>query len=231
MNIAEKVLRAKTDLDDVYEAGKKAEYDEFWDSFKDDWQVMYRFAGHAWNDKTFYPKYDIVVGGFNCTGIFQLNNVSNLKQRFLECNVKLDLSKGVNFLNGFRYSKTVELPEIDLTSSGIVETTFADMSNLKSIDKVTFKDGVKFSNTFLNTPNLEEIRIGGTISGSGFDIHYSTMLSADSLKSIINALSATTTGLTITLPNTAQSNYEKVYGSGSWATLTATKSNWSIAYA
>ena len=35
MDIAEKVLRAKTDLDDVYEAGKKAEYDAFWDEYQD----------------------------------------------------------------------------------------------------------------------------------------------------------------------------------------------------
>ena len=32
MDIAEKVLRQKKDFDDVYEAGKKAEYDEFCDS-------------------------------------------------------------------------------------------------------------------------------------------------------------------------------------------------------
>ena len=35
MNITEKLLRQKQDFDDVYEAGKKAEYDEFWDGIQD----------------------------------------------------------------------------------------------------------------------------------------------------------------------------------------------------
>lgn len=231
MNIAEKTLQLKQDFDDVYEAGKKAEYDEFWDSCVREWQMMYRFAGVAWNDTTFKPKYDIVVGPYNCTGLFMLNCVSNLKQILLNYGVRLDLSKCVNFLNGFRYSLITTLPEIDLSNSDNVDGCFANMTKLKSIDKVTFKDGIKFNVSFLSVTELEEIRTGGTISGSGFDIHYSTKLSADSLKSIINTLSTTTTGLTITLPTTAQANYEAVYGSGSWATLVATRSNWTIAYA
>ena len=39
MNITEKVLRQKQDFDDVYEAGKKAEYDAFWDAFQDNGNV------------------------------------------------------------------------------------------------------------------------------------------------------------------------------------------------
>ena len=231
MDIAEKVLRQKKDFDDVYEAGKKAEYDAFWDSFKNIWQMQYLFAGSAWNDTTFKPKYDLIVGKYNCSGMFMINQVSNIKSRLLECGVKLDLSQCVNFLNGFSSATTTELPEIDLSNCDNVTSSFSYMSKLINIDKVTFKNGVTFISTFFSTPNLEEIRIGGTISGSGFDIHWSTKLTADSLKSIINALSTTTTGLTITLPTTAQANYEAVYGSGSWSTLVATRSNWTIAYA
>lgn len=202
MDIAEKVLRAKTDLDEVYEAGKKAEYDELWDSFEHEWEMMYRFAGVVWNDTTFKPKYDIVVGPYNCTGLFMLNRVSNLKQILLNCGVRLDLSKCVNFLNGFRYSHITTLPEIDLSNSDNVDGCFADMTKLKSIDKVTFKDGINFNVSFSNVTELEEIRIGGTISGNGFNVSWSTFLTHDSLMSIINALadkSGTGTTFTITL--------------------------------
>ena len=231
MSIAEKTLQLKQDFDDVYEAGKKAEYDAFWESFKNDWQMQYLFAGHAWNDTTFKPKYDLTVGAFNCSGMFQLNQVSNIKSRLLECGVKLDLSKCVNFLNGFSNATTTELPEIDLSNCDTISGTFGNMSNLTSIDKVTFKDGVSFSNTFRNTSNLEHISIGGTISASGFDIHWSTKLTAASLYSIISALSTTTTGLTITLPTTAQENFERNYGTGTWKEHTDTRRNWTIAYA
>lgn len=188
MNIAEKTLQLKQDFDDVYEAGKKAEYDEFWDSFKNIWQTQYLFAGSAWNDTTFKPKYDLIVGAYNCSGMFQLNQVSNIKSRLLECGVKLDLSKCVNFLNGFSNAATTELPEIDLSNCDTISGTFGNMPNLTSIDKVTFKDGVSFSNTFRNTSNLEHISIGGTIGQNGFDIHWSTKLTHDSLMSIIDNL-------------------------------------------
>ena len=231
MNIAEKTLQLKQDFDDVYEAGKKAEYDESWDSFKNGWQMQYLFAGHAWNDTTFKPKYDLTVGAYNCSGMFQLNQVSNIKSRLLECGVKLDLSKCVNFLNGFSNAATTELPEIDLSNCDNVTSSFSYMSKLINIDKVTFKNGVTFISTFFSTPNLEEIRIGGTIGGNGFNISASKNLNAASLESIINALSTTTTGLTVTLPTTAQANYEAKYGTGSWSVLVATRSNWTIAYA
>lgn len=229
MNITEKVLRQKQDFDDVYKAGKKAEYDAFWDSLLVNNDCSYRFGGTAWNDTTFKPKRDI-IGLNNCISMFANNMCTNIKGRLQEQGVKLDMSKATNVGQCFYYSSTLELPEIDLSNATIIGTVFA-YSKVKSIDKVTFKDGMSFSNCFHNCLNLEEIRIGGMISGSGFDIHWSTKLTADSLASIINALSTTTTGLTITLPSTAQSNYESKYGSGSWATLTATKSNWTIAYA
>jgi hypothetical protein len=207
----------------------KSWYDEFWDIFITLRDFAYIFAGRMWNDTTFKPKYDITPTN-SSTGLFSNNGCSNLKKRFQEQNIKLDLSKTVSCGQGFYYSNTTELPELDLSNCNVVGHLFA-YAKVKVIDKITFKDGISFSSVFTNCSALEEIRIGGTISGSDFDIHWSTKLTADSLKSIIQALSTTTTGLTITLPTTAQANYEAVYGTGSWDVLTATRSNWTIAYA
>ena len=123
---------------------------------------------------------------------------------------------------------------IDLANgSGSRETAymFDNAINLVTIRKLIVSSTTPFSNTFRKCTALKNISIEGEIGKNGFDVSASTNLSADSLKGIINALSSSTTGLTVTLSTTAQSNYEAVYGSGSWATLTATKSNWTIAYA
>ncbi len=212
----------------VYEAGKKADYDARWDSFKDNQELMYRFAGVAWNDITFFPKNDIIAPVRNCSGMFYINKVSNLKERLLECGVIMDLSQCLNALNMFGYATTKELPEIDLSNCSNSQAVFANMPNLVNIDKVTFKDGVAFNNTFFNLPNLVEIRIGGTISGCGFDIHWSTKLSAESIDSIVRALSSTTTGLTITLPKDAWQTHATTYGAPNTNELWESKSNWTI---
>lgn len=233
-SIGEKLKKIAENEPKVYEAGreagKKAEYDEFWDSINtQNVALAFGFAGNSWNDTTFKPKKDIILVR-NSMGLFNQNICTNIKQRLQEQNVRLDVSKVTQFTQAFYYAATIELPEIDLSNSDNNVQLFTN-SKIKSIDKITFKSGVTFVNVFQGCSDLENIRIGGPIDGSGFDIHWSTKLTADSLKSIINALSTTTTGLTITLPTTAQSNYEAVYGSGSWSTLTATRSNWTIAYA
>ena len=206
MDIAEKVLRQKKDFDDVYEAGRKAEYDAFWDVYQNNGSAKgysYAFAGQAWKDAVYNPKYDIVI---NYTAAYMYYDT-----RITDTKIVIDLANG--------------------SGSRTTSYMFGSATSLVTILKLIVSSTTPFSNTFHNCPELVNLIIVGTIGQNGFDVHWSTKLSADSLKSIIDALSTTTTGLTITLPTTAQSNYEAVYGSGSWSTLTATKSNWTIAYA
>ena len=45
----------------VYDAGKKSQYDEFWDSYQENGTCTnynYAFYGRGWTNKTFNPKYD-----------------------------------------------------------------------------------------------------------------------------------------------------------------------------
>lgn len=207
MDIAEKVLRQKKDFDDVYEAGKKAgtvyewDYDEFWDNFQTRLHYANAFAYDGWNDTIYNPKYPIIVNHIEGIG------------------------------NMFTWNQKVTNTKVPIiVTNGKMNNAFAN-TKIKTILSLEVNGVTNFSNAFQSCTALEELNLSGVIDINGFDIHWSTKLSADSLKSIINALSTTTTGLTITLPNTAQSNYEKVYGSGSWATLVATRSNWTIAYA
>jgi hypothetical protein len=136
-----------------------------------------------------------------------------------------------NSLDMMRYSSITDTI-VDITFTNVGSSyVFANNVNLKTIRKLIITDKVTFVGWFTDCTALENIVIEGTIGQNGFDIHWSTLLSADSLKSIITALSTTTTGLTVTLPTTAQANYEAKYGTGSWSVLVATRSNWTIAYA
>ena len=227
MDIAEKVLRAKNDFDDVYKAGRKNWFDNYLSPKTD---TMGLFAGYGWNDSTFKPTKDIELTGYS-TYAFYYCKVTDLVARLNECGVKMYCGTLNQFQNAFAYSSITTVPYLDLTNCDLYTNIFNNATNLHTITGIKVSADKAFAYTFSNCPSLVNLTIDGTIGQNGFDIHWSKLLSADSLKSIINALSTTTTGLTITLPNTAQSNYEKVYGSGSWATLTATKSNWSIAYA
>jgi len=219
----------------VYEEGKKAEYDAFWDvmqNYGKREEYYFAFGGKGWTDETFKPKYDLNMA-YSASQCFSYCAVTDLVKSLENAGVKFDTSKVNNFTNMFSWAKTTRLPVISTVGAKSIIQTFFSMDNLVETQKLVLKtDGSQtFTNPFNLCNNLEILFVEGVIGQNGFDIHWSTKLSADSLKSIINALSATTTGLTVTLPTTAQSNYEAVYGTGSWATLTATKSNWTIAYA
>ena len=251
MSIAEKLTTVAENIPKVYEAGyfkgqrdgweegntegwingRTEYYNEFWDSYSGVADCVALFAGRMWNDTTFKPKHDIIVSKKQANMLFYNNACSNLKQTLIDCGVKLDLSQATQANQAFCYCKTTELPEIDLSNATSLNATFQSATQLVTIDSVMFKDGVNFANTFSNLSNLENIAIRGWISGSGFDIHWSTKLSADSLESIIYALDDGAYGKTITLPTTAQSNYEAVNGEHSWAYLISQKPNWTFAYA
>lgn len=230
MDIAEKTLRLKTDFDDVYEAGKKAEYDEFWDNALNGDGWVGRFCGNCWTDKTFKPNKDLLPYG-NSNNLFNAVLITNLTKILNDNEVKLDVSQVTGFNSSFSWTTITHIPYLDLQKATTIQSCFSNSAKLIEIEGLVISDSCKVVSAFDNCKSLEKVIMGGTIGQNGFDIHWSTKLTADSLKSIIQTLSTTTTGLTITLPTTAQSNYEAGYGSGSWATLTATRSNWTIAYA
>ncbi len=61
MSIAEKFEKI---ADAVYEKGKQAEYDRFWDEFQENGNrrfYSYAFSGYGWTNENFKPKYPIVT--------------------------------------------------------------------------------------------------------------------------------------------------------------------------
>lgn len=220
---------------DGIEQGKQAEYDAFWDEFQNNGnRTNYAYAfygsgsGEFWGER-FAPKYDMQPT--DATSMFQYsyNSTINLKERLAKNGVKLDFSKCTSMGSCFNYSSLGDLPELDLRSLSAIPLMFYDCRS-KVIDKIILKaDGSQtFTNPFNACKSLEEIRFEGVIGQKGLNFQWATKLSHDSIESIINALSAATSGNTITISKTAK---ETAFTDEEWASLIATKPNWTISLA
>lgn len=237
MSIAEKFKTIAENVQKVFNAGKKAEYDAFWDVFQENGtRQIYdsAFARQYWNGTNFKPKYDIKPSeattmfyrfGGECLSATDGKPAYDIAQILEDCGVILDTSKVPSFVNFFYYSSVSRVPEINVTGATSALTgMFALARKLRKIDKLVLKeDGSNtFNNTFQNAISLTDITIEGTI-GANFEMKESP-LNKESVESIVNALSTKTSGLTATFRTSVKNNFPD----DEWATLIATKPNWTI---
>ena len=203
MSIAEKLTAIAENVPKVYEAGKKAEYDKFWDENQDyGTRTTYSSAymgNNGWTKDNFYPKYDIKPIGsaaqmFYAWEVKDKHSIS-LTKRLKECGVVLDTSQATNLQQAFAYCKFTELPTIDLTSltnksSGLFANSWGSLS---TIEKIIVNENTQIaSNWFLNT-NITNITIEGTIGQSELNVSSCTNLTTTSLLSILTAISKDST--------------------------------------
>lgn len=183
LTIADKIVRAKKDCDDLYnlginkgyyiglDEGRQAQYNEFWDVFQNygnNQNMQHAFSRGKFTDANYKPKYTIKTE--DAFSIFQNAQITDTL-------VEVDVTGGsLSYSFSTPYLKTIR--------------------KLKVTEKVTFNEY-----TFYNAKKLENITIEGTIAT---DISFATspLLTKDSIISIINALkdySGTTTTYTLTL--------------------------------
>lgn len=163
MTTAEKVLRAKTDYDEVYAAGKNAERDRFWEVFQRggaEGSYQHAFSNGKFTDEIYNPKYPI-----RCSP----NSVTDGQYIF------------------YRAPITDTKVEIVVYRDRPLTSAFQHCTALHTIRKLTVTSGVPYSNTFMNCTGLKNIVMQGTI-GRTIDFSYSTLLTAESMKSIISCL-------------------------------------------
>lgn len=249
MNIAEKllVIDANTDRVEALNAeleqvlystdtGGKSSYDEFWDTFQmNGTRAQYDnaiFGGSSWYDARFKPKYDIKITG-NANQVFVNSKIQDFKGCIQRAGINFTFDGITSAQNMFQYSQINNLPSMDFskaTSGWALSGAFESCTYLKSIDKIIVSESTTFraDNTFYGCKALEDIIIEGTLGTNGLDLHWSTKLSKASIESIINALSTTTSGLTVTLSQTAVNN---AFTTSEWQALEATKTNWTISLA
>ena len=235
-------------ISDVYEAGKQAEYDRFWDEFQlNGNRTDYRnaFGGTTWNDDNFRPKYNLKIS--NGYQAFAYTTIVDLAQTLENAGIAMS-EYAINnaqymFWNSLNLTR---VPVIRLTGAFNAASTaygiFDSCTKLKTVDRIIIvESGTQSSSywsySFNGCSALENILFEGVIAAK-ISFSQSTKLSKDSITSIINALSTTTSGLTVSLSKTAVNNAfsinvddETTYPEGSeFYTLRHSKDNWTFSY-
>lgn len=191
MSIAEKLTTIAENEQKVYDAGKKLQYDKFWDNFNncaENWD--YRYAGLGWCKMNFRPTKDIVVSGrtFARHG-WNRNELYDLAEHLNSLGVKI--TKMTSARESFMYCTTFSrLPELDASRCTYFYDTFYGMTRLVTIDKYILNTDIATTwngDLFHNCNRLVNINMEGSIIGKSISFSYSP-LSVESMKSIISCL-------------------------------------------
>ena len=139
---------------------------------------------------------------------------------------QLDTSNGTNFDNMFNgCSSLTSVPQLDTSNGTNFTRMFAECSSLTSIPQLDTSNGTYFQRMFYRCTSLKDIAFAGTINTGGMDLSYSKSLTKASVTSLVNALSSTVSGQSVTVSQTAVNN---AFTTEEWNALKATKSNWAI---
>lgn len=220
-----------------FEDGKKAEYDAFWDTYQQNGKrnnYQYgAFGGDGWTDEIYKPKYPVkVMYGYSMFTGCRLTEIKDI-----------DFSLADTLKQIFNVS--YELQKIGVINAPLcydMDTCFSNCRALHTIEKIKVSEQCAFRNCFAYCYALENITFESEI-GNDINFQWSTKLSKDSITSIINHLSDTASGKTLTLSLTAVSSAFGasamdwdgdgtidgwVGGTEEWNALISSKSNWNI---
>ena len=210
MTIAEKLQTIAENEQKVYDAGRQAEYDAFWDQYQKNGKqnnYLYAFSGIAWTDETYNPKYTIKPTT-NASGMFLYSNVTDTK-------VTIDISESKqNVVSMFANSQIKTIP-------------------LLIVSETTPSLGTTNSSPFQSCSKLENITIQGTLAKNAY--FRWCPLTRESIENIISVLSDEAVGMTVDFKKSAvDTAFETSEGaadgsnSEAWLSLVTTKSNWTI---
>ena len=256
MSIADKLTTIADNQKKVYDAGYEKgnqagydtgyvqAYDDYWTAYHTNTEMAngrHRFYGWEINEKTFRPQQDFTVTAFYrmfCYTKGEFDLVELCEKR----GVKMVLKAATinDSMEVFGQSEVVRIGEVDLSvgTGNYWQNTFGNCKKLHTIEKLVLSEKVYPYSSFLNCYELKNLTIEGTIGQNNFNVQWSTKLSKESIISIINALSETTSGLSVTLSKTAVDKaFETSEGaadgsqSEEWTALEGTKTNWTISLA
>ena len=213
-------------IDAVYDKGKRAEHDAFWDAYQENGNrrsYICAFGGSGWTNETFKPKHDIhVTDGYmmfrNAKITGHLGDI--LSARGLSFNTSGIYSS--NYM--FSSCNFTGLPTMNMSNAEIGANMFGS-SMIETIDKIIVNKNTSYHNdAFGNTGGLMYLVIEGEIAKS-VNFSKSVKLIRASIESIITHLSDTASDKTLTLSKTA---VETAFNTDEWHDIMLTKSNWTI---
>ena len=239
MSIAEKLKTIAENEQKVYEAGKQAGQNEIWD-YATNYGEKTDYSGvfSSWGMEYFHPNRKIIPTSAN-SGSSTFNGCKKLKKieaTYFDFSQK---ERGTSNQQGYYFtfyncSVLEEIEDIGMQADYGYYTTFGGCPKLHTIAKIRADEQTIFSNTFAYAYALTNVEFEGVI-GKAISLQHSTKLSKASITSLINTLSTTTSGMSVTFSKTAVNKaFETSQGakdgadSDEWKTLIATKSNWTI---
>lgn len=147
---------------DGIEEGKKSEHGTFWDAFQNKGgraNYYYAFAYGRFTDANYYPKYPILTSGGTTTSRYMF------------------------------YETPITDTKVEIiTNSNNIDHCFNGASDLVTIRKLTVLATTSFNSVFTSCSSLTNLTMGGTIGKNGLNLQWSTKLTHESLRSIIDCL-------------------------------------------
>ncbi len=145
MSIADKLAVIAMNEQRVYEAGKQAELNAFWETFQEGGNrnsYLYAFRGAYWKDVFYNPKYPIVG---DMQQVFIASGVTN---------TKVPIVVNGSIASGFQGASVKTIPSIDLTDCTSCNRTFY---NAGALESVTFVGRIKINDLNVSySPNLSK---------------------------------------------------------------------------
>ena len=201
MTRAEKLATIAENTPKIYEKGKSDEHKAFWN------EVGNNGTRTSW-------RYAFAGYGWTDTNFKPPQTITPSDARYM-----------------FQNSSIAHIDEtqVDFTTTTEMRDAFNSCVSLESLSLKISGNKTFNTSTFLDCLALTNLTIIGTIQSANFNLQYSPALSKDSIISVVNALSSSTSGLTVTLSSVAVANaFEDGTSSQEWLNLIATKTNWTI---
>ena len=216
-------------IDEVYEAGKNT----FWNNVTNGWtKTNYASAFKQWGFEYLRPPMKIrPTSSDSANQTFY--GCPLLKKVEADCFDFSQKTRGTYSSSGWYYTfynckLLEEIEDIGMQPDYGYYTTFSVGGDgvLRTIGMIRCDENTFFSETFNYCNVLANVNFEGVI-GQNINLKWSP-LTADSIRSVITHLSDTASGKTLQLKKTA---VESAFTDEEWATLIATKSNWTISLA
>ena len=250
MSISEKLTVIAENTQKVYDAAKNSQNNELWKAITaNGTRTNYSsaFQLQQWDKNSFIPTYDITPT--NASSMFRfIGPGSNELQVDME---ELEKTQGIKFdfsnCTVFEYAfagglfSVLNVIDMSLSASSNSYVFYGAYSGrrLKKINRLILGENTKPHSTWFGyADQLTHIGFEGVLANNGLDISTCPKIDKESIISLVNILSETTSGLTITLRKSAVNNAfgididdETTYPEGSeFYNLRNSKSNWTINY-
>ena len=250
MGLSEKQVTVAENTTKVYDAGLDKAIKEIWGQLLDygarTSQFQYLHNNVPWTKETYKPNHTVKVtgtSGYFCfrecppssywSQLTRDKQVSMIELEEAHGEPIFDFSECTNVQQAFHGGLFKDWGTLDLslvTSSayafyGGYINGYPDLKPTR-IKRLILSENTVFGSYMFGYANgYESIGFEGVIGQDGLNLKDCTKLDKTSLTALVNCLSSTTSGLTVTLSQTAVNN---AFTTDEWDALTGTKSNWTI---